>query len=75
MMAFILGDHNCDKVIDEVEEYLKKDSEELGFRVSASIGTYTATFDKNLDMNKLIGMADKQMYEIKRKSKEEEKRS
>jgi diguanylate cyclase (GGDEF)-like protein len=69
MLALILGDHECDTVISDIERFLEQDSRELGFRVSASIGTYSTVFDKELDLSKIIGYADAQMYEVKRKTK------
>jgi diguanylate cyclase (GGDEF)-like protein len=69
MLAFILGDHQCDNVIPDVETILEKESLMLGIRVSASIGTYTAVFEKDMDINKLIAIADAQMYEMKRNRK------
>ncbi len=69
MLAFILGDHQCDNVIPDVEAILEKESLSLEIRVSASIGTYTAVFEKDMDINKLIAIADAQMYEMKRNRK------
>ena len=68
-LAFILGDHQCDNVIPDVEAILEKESLSLEIRVSASIGTYTAVFEKDMDINKLIAIADAQMYEMKRNRK------
>ncbi len=67
MMAFILGDYDCSRVIPDINSRLEKVSEEYGFKVSASIGTYATTFNEDMDLNRVIGMADDQMYNIKRK--------
>ncbi len=72
MMAFILGDHDCSHIIHDVEQYLEQVSEEFGFKVSASIGTYATTFTEEMDLSKVIAIADAQMYEIKRSRKNAE---
>jgi diguanylate cyclase (GGDEF)-like protein len=66
MMAFFLGDHECSTIIKDIEKYLEQISEECGFKVSASIGTYATTFTEEINLNRVIAIADAQMYEIKR---------
>ena len=54
----------------DVDERLKKATKELGYSVSASMGTFTAFFDKDLDITKALDVADEHMYENKRRYKE-----
>ena len=71
MLAFIVGDCDLDKITKDITEHLKISSRELGFTVTASIGTYETVFDNSINMNKIIGIADERMYEMKRKMKKQ----
>ena len=69
MVALIIGPCDADKIAAGITEGLKRDTDALGFKVSASIGIHTTTFDSELDLNKAINYADKQMYQMKKQSK------
>ncbi|MBP3273465.1 MAG: GGDEF domain-containing protein [Butyrivibrio sp.] len=70
MFAFFFGVYDLDKIMADIDERLKKATKELGYTVSASMGTYTAFFDKDLDLSKALDVADEHMYENKRRYKE-----
>ena len=69
MLAVIPGETDPDKIVAGMEAFLEKDSEYLGFKVSASYGVTTTVFDKSLNMDKIIGRADEQMYRMKKQKK------
>ena len=56
----------------EMQKRLNEYSKKYGFTISASFGTYTATMDDALDLNKIISIADQEMYKMK-KAKHENK--
>ena len=68
MLAVIPGECNEDALINSMQEQLARDSEILGFKVSASYGSYSTQLSELLDLDKLIGIADKQMYLMKKES-------
>ncbi len=70
MLAVIIGECDTDKIQADIDERLQAASQDLGFAVSASIGTYSTVFDGSMDISKIIGIADERMYEMKRKTKE-----
>ncbi|SDB12592.1 diguanylate cyclase (GGDEF) domain-containing protein [Pseudobutyrivibrio sp. YE44] len=70
MMEFIFGDCNPKAIIQQVDDFLTKESEALGFKVAASIGTHITTFTNDIDMHKILVEADEKMYETKRARKE-----
>jgi GGDEF domain-containing protein len=70
MFAFFFGVYDLDKIMADVDERLKRATKELGYTVSASMGTYTTFFDKDLDLTKALDIADEHMYENKRRYKE-----
>ncbi len=72
MLALILGPCDADKIISDMKKNLEKDSQEIGFRVSASLGSYTTTFENDLDLNKAVSYADEQMYKMKKQTKQSE---
>ncbi|MCR5403497.1 MAG: GGDEF domain-containing protein [Butyrivibrio sp.] len=74
MLALILGECDIDRISKDFNEILEKYSDEYGFRVSASIGTHSTIFDKSIDMNKVVSLADGRMYEMKRESKNNERK-
>jgi diguanylate cyclase (GGDEF)-like protein len=65
MLAFIMGDCECDSIIAEIREKLVAKSAESGIRISASCGYYEATLDPDIDIDSVIRMADEQMYRDK----------
>lgn len=69
MVALIVGPCDPDKIKAGINEGLKKDSESLGIKISASIGVYITKFDSELDLNKAINNADEQMYKVKKQSR------
>ena len=69
MLALVPGYVDPDKITSGMDAFLQKDSEYLGFKVSASYGVTTTVFDKSLNMDKIIGRADEQMYQMKKRNK------
>ncbi len=69
MLSVVIGDCNLDKIRESIDEHFKVSSKELGFSVSASIGTYTGIFDNSMDISRIIEIADERMYEMKRRVK------
>jgi diguanylate cyclase (GGDEF)-like protein len=69
LLAFIPGDCDIDQICNDIEKRLVLSSQELGFTVSASTGTYSTVYDGQMDIGKIIGIADERMYEIKRNTK------
>ena len=69
MLALVPGEVDPDKIIDKMKVLLEKDSEYLGYKVSASYGTTTTIFDETLNMDKIIGKADEKMYQMKKQKK------
>ena len=69
MVALILGPCDPDRIKAGIDEDLKKDTERLGIKISASIGVHVTRFDGEFDLNKAINAADEQMYKIKKQSK------
>ena len=70
MFSFVLGECDSKKIMDDIEKQLVVESEKIGYTVSASLGVCHTTFDKELDLDNVIGLADEQMYNMKRKKKE-----
>ena len=70
MFAFFFGVYDLDKIMADIDRKLLKATKELGYKVSASMGTFTAFFDKDLDLAKALDIADEHMYENKRRYKE-----
>ncbi len=69
MLSVIIGECDTEAIRADIEKHLASSESELGFPVSASIGTYSDVFDEKLDINKIIGLADERMYEMKKKVK------
>ena len=70
MFAFFFGVYDLDKIMANVDKMLEESTKELGYTVSASMGTYTTFFDKDLDFTEALNIADEHMYENKRRYKE-----
>lgn len=70
MFAFFFGVYDLDKIIADINEKLKVATAEYGYTVSASMGTFTAFYDKDLDISAALNVADEHMYENKRRYKE-----
>lgn len=66
MLAVIPTDYDVDSFISAMEEHLKKDSEKLGIKISASYGSHKAVFSEDLDLDKIISIADEHMYNMKK---------
>lgn len=66
MLALITEKIDNDEFVEKMQEHLKRDSEKLGFTVSASYGAYSTTLTKDLDLDKIISIADEHMYKMKR---------
>lgn len=69
MLAVIIGMCDTERIISDIKDILVRRSQEYGFTVAASIGTYSTVFNESIDMNKVISIADERMYEMKRMSK------
>ncbi len=70
MFALFFGVYELDKIMEDVDNRLKKATEEYGYTVSASMGTYVSFFDKDLDLTEAFEQADEKMYANKRRYKE-----
>ena len=70
MMALVFNDCDVDKIQADIDIFLQEKGKELGFAVSASIGSYSTVYEESMDINKLIAIADERMYTMKRKTKE-----
>lgn len=66
MLALFFG--TCDEAdfIDRMQKKLASDSLQYGYSVSASYGFCTMTLSDDLDLDKLIVIADEQMYKMKK---------
>ncbi|WP_026498844.1 diguanylate cyclase [Butyrivibrio sp. WCD2001] len=73
MLALVPGECNSCDIIAKMEEKLKEESEKLGYTVSSSYGAYSTIFDEFLDLDKIIAMADEQMYKMKKRNKQNKK--
>ena len=69
MLALIPGEVDSNAIIKRMEEYLKIESDRLGYTVSASYGAGLVRFDESLNLEKLIANADNQMYRMKKEQK------
>ncbi|MBR5637522.1 MAG: GGDEF domain-containing protein [Pseudobutyrivibrio sp.] len=70
MFSFVLGECDSRTIIDDIEKELEEESERLEYTISASLGVYETIFHEELDLEEIIGLADEQMYNVKRKNKE-----
>ncbi len=70
MMAFFFGEYAFEKIVRELDSQLENASRELGFKVSSSSGMRSSIFSRDFELDKLIALADEQMYEVKRQYKE-----
>ncbi len=71
MLALILGDCDSRSIISSIMDRLDEDSYNLGYTVSASLGSYSTTFTSDIDLDKVIGVADEKMYVMKREYKKD----
>ncbi len=70
MIALIIGECDTNSILPKIESKLNDFSNELGFKVSASIGTSSLKYDGGKEtISKAIGLADERMYEMKRSFK------
>ncbi len=70
MLAMIVGNIEGSAVIARMNDQLEKDSKLLGFEVSASIGCYAEEYEDSSVLEKLIALADEEMYKMKKIKKE-----
>ena len=66
MLALILGDYDVNAFISQMQHRLEEDSQKLGFTVSASYGSHKALLSKDFDLDKVISIADENMYKMKK---------
>ena len=66
MLALVPGECSSSEIISSMQDILKQKSRELGFNVSASYGSYSTVFDEVLDLDKIIAIADEEMYKMKK---------
>ena len=71
-VALVPGEYDTDAFITQMEEHLEKDSEEAGFRISASYGSCSTTLTESLNLDEIIVIADEQMYKMKKEKKKTE---
>ena len=71
MLALVPGESNSNEIITTMQNILKEKSNELGYTVSASYGTYSTIFDEFLDLDKIIALADEEMYKMKKSMQNE----
>lgn len=69
LLGVVIGDCDVAQITGDIERNLENSSKELGISVSASAGVYTTIYEKGMDIGKIINIADKRMYEMKRKIK------
>ena len=70
MLALLIGDYDVDGMLPEIEKKIERSSDELGFTVSASIGTSSLPYKRGEEtITKAIGLADERMYVMKRTMK------
>ena len=69
MLAFIPGGADANTILRNIAQRLEGKSEELGFRISASCGSYLTTICSDMNLQEVVDVADKKMYEVKRKRK------
>ncbi|MCR5557569.1 MAG: GGDEF domain-containing protein [Butyrivibrio sp.] len=70
MLALIFDGCDVEKIQKNIESILKERSKEVGFDVSASLGSTSTIYEEGMDINRLVAIADDQMYRMKRKTKE-----
>ena len=66
MLALILGDYDVASLINQMQRRLNEDSQKLGFDVSASYGSHKTVLSKDFDLDKIISIADENMYKMKK---------
>ncbi|MCR5330714.1 MAG: GGDEF domain-containing protein, partial [Lachnospiraceae bacterium] len=71
MLAFILEDCDPNEISKNIVKLLEERSEELGYRISASCGSYTTTLAPDTNVENIIKCADEQMYIIKREHRQD----
>ncbi len=69
MLAFVPGGGDAEEILDYITQRLEMRSRELGFRISASCGSYLTTISKDMDLQNVIGIVDKKIYEVKKARK------
>ena len=72
MLAFVPGGAETEGILDTIARRLDQKSRELGFRISASCGTYLTEIHKDMDLQAAIDIVDKKMYEVKKRRKQYE---
>ncbi len=69
MLALVLGDCSSSDIVYQIEDKLRDESERLGYTISSSFGAYSTTFSQDLDLDTIIGIADEQMYKMKKRKR------
>lgn len=72
MLAFVPGGAETEGILDTIARRLDQKSRELGFRISASCGTYLTEIHKDMNLQAAIDIVEKKMYEVKKRRKQYE---
>ena len=67
MLALFLGPCDEGEFVDKIQKTLATDSMKFNFSVSASYGFCSTTLTDDLDLDKIIAIADEQMYKMKKR--------
>ena len=66
MLALILGECDWDLLKKTMTARMEEATRKLGYTVAASMGTASTVFDANMNLDTVIGLADEQMYKMKK---------
>ncbi len=69
MIALVLGDCSSSDIVYQIEDKLREESDRLGYTISSSFGVYSTIFNQDLDLDTIIGIADEQMYKMKKRKR------
>ncbi|MBO6298714.1 MAG: GGDEF domain-containing protein [Lachnospiraceae bacterium] len=72
MLAFVPGGGEEDSILESIARRLDQKSRELGFRISASCGSYLTMIHRDMDIKAVIDIVDQKMYEVKKRRKQYE---
>ncbi|MBP5331052.1 MAG: GGDEF domain-containing protein [Lachnospiraceae bacterium] len=70
MLAFVFEQCDPDAVFERIKQLLIERSDELGYRISASCGSYSTTLTPDTNVEEVVKRADEQMYVIKRERRD-----
>ena len=71
MLAFIPEECDTDEIQKKIGMFCENRSNQLGYRISASCGSYSTTLTPETNVDEVIRHADEQMYVIKRETRQE----